>query len=96
MLRVASRILLVCLLVVLSVVSTGLFIMWTQTRREHAHMEQVKLEAEARLQALREEREVKEAYLRAFLSDPEFVERVIRERLGYVGPGETVFRFENP
>jgi cell division protein FtsB len=95
MLRWVSRILLLLLLVIISVVSTGLFIVWTQTRREYAQFEQTRLEAEARLLSLRKEREAKEAYLRSFLGDPEFVERVIRERMGYVGPDETLFRFEN-
>jgi cell division protein FtsB len=96
MLRWASRILLILLIVILSGVTTGLVLVWTQTRREYANFEERRLEAEARLATLREEREAKEAYLRAFLSDPRFVERVIRERMGYVEPGEIVFRFENP
>ena len=96
MLGWVSRILLVLLIVILSVVSTGLFIVWTQTRREFQHFEQERLEAEMELDKLRGEREVKEAYLRSFLGDPEFVERVIRERMGYVGADEVVFRFENP
>ena len=28
-------------------------------------------------------------------NDPAYVERVIRERLGYARPGDVVFRFEN-
>lgn len=96
MLRWLSRILLVILIVILSGVTTGLVLVWTQTRREYTAFEARRVESEARLSALREEREEKEAYLRAFLNDPEFVERVIRERMGYVAPGEIVFRFENP
>lgn len=95
MLRWASRILLILLVVILSGVTTALILVWTQTRREYANFEERRAEAEARLTILREEREAKEAYLRAFLSEPEFVERVIRERMGYIGPGEIVFRFEN-
>lgn len=94
MLRWASRILLILLVVVLSGVTTGLVLVWTQTRREYANFEQRRSQAEQQLAALRHERESKEAYLRAFLNEPEFVERVIRERMGYVGPGEIVFRFE--
>ncbi|MFO7725141.1 MAG: septum formation initiator family protein [Oceanipulchritudo sp.] len=84
------------MIIILSVVSTGLFIVWTQTRRELQHFEAKRLEAETELDKLREERELKEAYLRSFLGEPEFVERVIRERMGYVAPDEVVFRFENP
>lgn len=96
MLRWASRFLLFLLIVLLSVTSTGLFMVWSQSKREFEAFEEKRLRFEARLDELRKERESREAYLRAFLSDPDFVERVIRERMGYVGPGEIVFRFENP
>jgi len=96
MLRWASRFLLFVLIVLLSVTATGLFMVWSQNKREYAAFEEKRAQYEARLTELRQERESREAYLRAFLSDPDFVERVIRERMGYVGPGEIVFRFENP
>lgn len=96
MMRFASRFLIVVLVALLSAVSTGLLIVWAQTQREYANFERKHYETEGRLLALREEREYKEAYLRAFLNEPEFVERVIRERLGYVEPGDVVFRFETP
>ena len=96
MLHWASRILLILLIVVLSGVTTGLVLVWSQTRREYVAFEQRLEETSAHLASLRAEREAKEAYLRAFLNDPEFVERVVRERLGYVGPGEIIFRFDNP
>ncbi len=84
------------LIVVLSAVTTGLVLVWMQTRREYVAFEERRQELELRLAELKEEREGKEAYLRAFISEPEFVERVIRERMGYVEPGEIVFRFQNP
>ena len=96
MLRWASRILLLLLIVVFSGVSTGLVLVWNQTSRELDAFEQKRLETEKRLEELRRERMAKEAYLRDFLNDPEFLERVVRERLGYVGPGEILFRFDNP
>lgn len=96
MLRWASRILLVLLIVALSGVTTGLVLVWTQTKREFVAFEERRLDMESQLAELRQEREAKEAYLRAFINEPEFVERVIRDRMGYVGPGEIVFRFQNP
>ena len=96
MLRWASRILLILLIVVLSGVTTGLFLVWSQTRREYVAFEEHHIQVKAELASKKMEREAKEAYLREFLNDPEFVERVIRDRLGYVGPGEIIFRFENP
>ena len=96
MLRWASRILLVLLIVALSGVTTGLVLVWTQTRREYIAFEERRIEMESRLTELKREREAKEAYLRAFINEPAFVERVIRDRMGYVEPGEIVFRFQNP
>ena len=95
MLRWASRILLILLIVILSGVTTGLILVWSQTRRELVAFEDKRVQTEEHLTRLRKEREIKEAYLRAFLNDPEFVERVIRDRMGYVAPGEIVFRFED-
>lgn len=96
MLRWASRILLVLLIVALSGVTTGLVLVWTQTKREFVAFEERRMDMETQLAELKKEREAKEAYLRAFINEPEFVERVIRDRMGYVGPGEIVFRFQNP
>jgi cell division protein FtsB len=96
MLRLASTMFLILLVVALSAVTTGLILVWTQTRREYIAFEDRRAQAEIQLADLRKERESKEAYLKAFINDPEFVERVIRDRMGYVGPGEIVFRFQNP
>lgn len=96
MLRWASRILLILLIVALSGVTTGLVLVWTQTKREYVAFEEKRQGMETRLVELKKERESKEAYLRAFINEPEFVERVIRDRMGYVEPGEVVFRFQNP
>jgi cell division protein FtsB len=94
MLRWASRILLVLLIVILSGVTTGLVLVGTQTHRELVSFEERRAQLESELALLQAESEAKEAYLRAFLNDPEFIERVIRERLNYVAPGELLFRFE--
>ena len=71
-------------------------LVWTQTRREYVAFEERRIDMESRLEGLKKERESKEAYLRAFINEPEFVERVIRDKMGYVEPGEVVFRFQNP
>ena len=38
--------------------------------------------------------EEKQAYLDRLENDPEFLERVVRERLGYSQPDELLYRFE--
>lgn len=67
---------------------------WNQSRREHAVFLERQQAAEVQLESLRQQRAQKEAYLRAFLGDPQFVERVVRDRLGYAAPGELIFRYE--
>jgi cell division protein FtsB len=94
MLRFLSRALTLFLTLLLAGVCLGLFLLWSQTRREYHAFEERRLQAESQLVSMRAEREAKEAYLRAFLSDPEFVDRVVRKHLGYVEPGEVVFRFQ--
>ena len=37
----------------------------------------------------------KEAYMTRLIDDPEFLERVVRERLGYARPDELLFRFSD-
>jgi len=66
-----------------------------QTYREYTHFQGVENTARVRLQELRTEQERKEEYLRLVLADSAFLERVVREKLGYVRPNETIFIFDN-
>lgn len=88
------RIVLGFLVIVMVTLAVTFLAVWNQSRRELSQFEAEYEESRMELSELREEREEKEAYLKAFLNDREFVERVVRERLGYVAPGETLFRFE--
>lgn len=53
---------------------------------------------EAQLQRMVEEREkelaTKTEMARRLQEDPQYLERVIRQQLGFIGPGEFLFRFE--
>jgi len=66
-----------------------------QTRREYNYFSIRQSELESRLLQVRDEFKRKEAYLGRLLEDPEFLERVARERLGYSRPDEILFRFED-
>lgn len=83
------------LILLLFGVMAALGFSWVRTNREYTAFLERQRDTQARLDRLREEHEQREAYLRAFLQDPEFVERVVRERLGYVKPGETLYRFRD-
>lgn len=88
------RVLLISLIVVLLGVSVLFYTLWAQSKREFDTIREREMATREKLLNLQEKREAREVYLRSFLNDPEFAERVIRERLGYVEPGETVFRFD--
>ncbi len=66
-----------------------------QTYREYKHFKARETRIETKLTQARKEFEQKEAYLAQMLEDPEFLERVVRERLGYARPDELLFRFND-
>lgn len=66
-----------------------------RTYREYAHFQEREQRITRELAQVRNEFARREAYLDRLLNDPEFLERVARERLGYARPDEWVFRFEN-
>jgi cell division protein FtsB len=51
---------------------------------------------DARLEKAKEDGKQLDNSIKALSRDPKAVDRLIRERLGYVKPGETVIRFEAP
>ena len=88
--RFITGMLLLALAVVVTIIATS----FLQTHREYRAFRDREQQAQVKLEALRGERDRKEEYLRLMLGDKEFLERVVRERLGYVRAEETVFRFE--
>ncbi len=80
------------MLVVLVIFFSSLIL---QTYREYKNFRAREIRIEAKLTQARKEFEQKEAYLARLLEDPEFLERVVRERLGYSRPDELLFRFDD-
>ncbi len=66
-----------------------------QTLREYQTISAREAAIRAEVTELQAQREYRERYLRLMLEDPEFLERVVRDKLGYVRPDETVYIFEN-
>ena len=83
---------LLCMLFVLVVFFGGLLL---KTHREFQNFKTRQDRIEAKLIQARNEFEQKEAYLSRLLDDPEFLERVVRERLGYSRSDELLFRFSD-
>jgi cell division protein DivIC len=69
----------------------GLFL---EARAEYLQLKQTQAAAEAKLAAARIRLAEQQRVLERLKSDPEFVEKVIRGRLGYAHPDEWVFRFD--
>lgn len=61
---------------------------YTTTQTRETYYQESLAEAEAKLKA-------KEENLHLLRHDPDFIERTIRQRLGYSRPGELIFRFED-
>ena len=66
-----------------------------RTHREYENFRAREDRIEQKLIQARKEFEQKEAYLTRLIEDPEFLERIARERLGYARPDELLFRFSD-
>ena len=88
--RVVLAILVVSLLVLVVFFSSLIM----QTYREYRNFKTGELKIEEELTQARKELEYKEIYL-TLMEDPDFLERVARERLGYARPDELLFRFSD-
>lgn len=88
-----QRIFLSGLGLVLAGVVAGFAVGLQQTHRELRHFEQKVSGYEAELEQLRADIRRKEIYLKKLEEDPEFLERVVRERLGYARPDDILYRF---
>ena len=66
-----------------------------KTHREYQNFKARENRIEAKLIQARKEFVQKEAYMARLIDDPEFLERVVRERLGYARPDELLFRFSD-
>jgi cell division protein DivIC len=63
-------------------------------RHEYARLEQVEAQNRQRLAEAQERLRQQERVLERLRSDPEYVDKVIRKKLGYAKPDEFIYRFE--
>ncbi len=71
------------------------YVNWLAMREENAEREMVRKKLSDHLENLKAEREYKTQYFYRLLHDEKFAERIIREKLGFVGKDEIVFRFDD-
>lgn len=62
-------------------------------RAQYKQLMQAKIANEQRLAAAQARLREQEVILQRLKSDPDYVERAIRQRLKYAKPGEYIFRF---
>jgi len=83
----------VLLVVLLMAVVVSFATVFVQTWKEYEGFQAREAVRLRQLESRRTEFERKDDYFRLLLADDAFLERVVRERLGYAQPDETVFRF---
>lgn len=66
----------------------------SSTWREYQAFEEKEVIYKQKLTELRAEKAEREAYLRKLLDDPAFLDRVVRDRLGYSREDEIIFKFD--
>lgn len=74
--------------------AAGSGIFFWQTRQEYTTLRRTEAESRRRLAEAQEKLREQERILERLRTDPAYVERVIRRRLGYAKPDELIFRFE--
>ena len=71
------------------------YVNWVAMREENAERDMVRQKLFDHVQKLKADKEYKTQYFYRLLHDEKFAERIIREKLGFVGKDEIVFRFED-
>lgn len=66
-----------------------------KTRNQLAYLKTRDMEYAVKIKQIEQDLTAKEEYLDKLLTDPVFLERVVRERLGYTRPEEWIYRFPN-
>ncbi len=74
--------------------SIGAGALFVDAQREYRQLKQAETDGKRRLAEAQTRLAEQEKILQRLRTDPEFVEKVIRQRLGYAKPGEYIFRFE--
>ena len=68
--------------------------LFLDARDEYNHLKLTETASKRRLVEAQARLAEQEKILERLQTDPEFVEKVIRQRLGYTKPGDYIFRFE--
>ncbi|MBC9868260.1 MAG: hypothetical protein F7O42_10355 [Opitutae bacterium] len=64
-----------------------------ETRNQLTYLQKRHADYRERIQQIEQDLAAKDEYLDKLLTDPVFLERVVRERLGFSSPEEWIYRF---
>ena len=84
----------VAFLLATGVVGTWLYLTWAKVRDENKERRLVESRLVKYIEKLEHDKEYNSQFYYRLVHDEEFAERVIREKLGYAGKDEIVFRFK--
>jgi len=93
MFRIVAKALVYLLTAMLALVVIVMGASLLRTYREYAAFKEKEVQITAILEQRQAELRERQEYLRLVLEDPAFVERVVREKLGFTRPTERVYRF---
>jgi cell division protein FtsB len=79
------------LLVLVGVLSAALVL---QANRELEHFRRDELDLRAQLNQVQLQLDQRQEYLQRLFNDPDFLEREVRQRLGYAKPDELIYRYD--
>ena len=78
---------------VIAALAIGGGAVFLDARAQYNRLKQLEVSNRARLAQAQQRLHEQEVMLQRLKSDPQFVERAIRERLKYAKPGEEIYRF---
>jgi cell division protein DivIC len=81
-------------LLLFAALTVAVAVFFYETRKEYVQLHAMKLENQRRLEEAQAQLARQETILQRLRTDPAYVERVIRAKLGYAKPDELIFRFE--
>ncbi len=86
------RLFLACFVVLFAGLSALVVVYFYQTRQEYVRLKAMNAETHQKLLDAQVRLEQQETVLQRLKTDPAYVERVIRSKLGYAKPDEQIFR----
>lgn len=82
------------LLGAIAVLLVGFAVIGRQNFKEYGQFREKEIQLRERIEAEKAEYDRQRKYYRRLMNEPEFLEAVVRDRLGYARESEVIFRFE--